>query len=294
MTNSSRPIVRRADRVHDRIEMGPNAQSDERALIIPLGDPSSTDPFLVMGEEKFSSPGFDWHPHRGVETVTIVLDGLLEHGDNLGNAGVLEPGDVQWMTAGRGIIHRELAVRREYAHIIQLWVNLPAERKLVATRYQDLRAGTHAVHTEPGVTVQVISGQTNEVTGPAVNQWPIFGAMLTFDPRTGYRQVLPSDERIFAYVVAGPVAIGGRVVRTGQIAWFDPIPGRSVPSTLPFATPDGDGQAKVMVFAGRPIGEPVVARGPFVGNSYAEIERAYRDLRAGRLGGVPRGTQVPG
>ena len=88
--------------------------------------PERTDPFVLLSEDWFSSSGFDWHPHRGLETVTFVLDGVLEHGDNVGNSGTLEPGDVQWMTAGRGIIHREHAFRYEHTHLLQLWVNLPA------------------------------------------------------------------------------------------------------------------------------------------------------------------------
>jgi redox-sensitive bicupin YhaK (pirin superfamily) len=105
-------------------------------MVIAPGDAARTEPLLMLSEDSFSSPGFEWHPHRGVGTVTMVLDGVLEHGDSLGHTGALEPGDVQWMTAGRGIIHRELAFRDEHAHTLQLWVNLPAAKKLVETRYQ--------------------------------------------------------------------------------------------------------------------------------------------------------------
>ena len=126
--------------VEDNIHFGGDAQVDDRNVIITPLDPARTDPFLLLSEDWFSTRGFEWHPHRGLETVTLVLDGVLEHGDNLGNAGALTAGDVQWMTAGRGIIHRELAFRNERAHILQLWVNLPAELKMVDTRYQDLRA----------------------------------------------------------------------------------------------------------------------------------------------------------
>lgn len=288
MTDHIRRNARHVNRVRDRIAIGANAQSDDRMIVITPDRPALTDPFLVMGEERFSRPGFDWHPHRGMETITIVLDGLLEHADSKGNAGVLEPGDVQWMTAGHGIIHREVAVRHEYAHIIQLWLNLPADRKLTPSRYQDLRAGNHAVHTEPGVTVQVISGHDGTVTGPAGNHWPVLGLLLTLDPKTGYHQVLPADQRAFAYVVSGRTAIEGQRLRTGQIAWSDPVAGPDVPTTLAFATPDGDQPTKVLLFAGRPIGEPVVAAGPFVMNTEAEIEQAHRDFRAGALGTVPR------
>ncbi|MET8357771.1 pirin family protein [Micromonospora sp. NPDC005171] len=290
MSESTHRTARRVDRVHDRIEIGANEQSDNRMIIIPPGRPALTDPFLVMGEEQFSRPGFDWHPHRGMETITIVLDGLLEHGDNKGNAGVLEPGDVQWMTAGHGIIHREVAVRHEYAHIIQLWLNLPADRKLSPSRYQDLRASGHAAHSLPGAFVQVISGHDGSVTGPARNHWPVLGMLLTLDPQADHQQLLPADHRAFAYVISGRATIGSRMVRAGQIAWSDPVGEPNEPTTLRLSAADSDRHTKIMLFAGRPIGQPVAASGPFVMNSHAEIEKAYRDLRAGAFGTIPRLT----
>ncbi|MGH3370876.1 MAG: pirin family protein [Nocardioidaceae bacterium] len=141
--------VRGIARVEDRRRLGPDAQVDDKAMVFAAADPALTDPFLFLAEDWFSSPGFEWHPHRGIETVTTVVDGVLEHGDNLGNTGALEPGDVQWMTAGRGIIHRELAYRNEHAHTLQLWLNLPAARKLTDTRYQDLLATGRPRVTRP-------------------------------------------------------------------------------------------------------------------------------------------------
>ena len=132
-------ITRRtAARIEDRLHLGPDAQVDDKSLLVTPAAPRLTDPFLVLAGDLFSSPGFDWHPHRGLQTVTLVLDGALEHGDNPGNAGALTAGDVPSMTAGRGIIHRELALRDERAHTVQLWVNLPAGLKMTGTRYQDL------------------------------------------------------------------------------------------------------------------------------------------------------------
>ena len=147
-------IPRRVDRVDDRIRLGADAQVDDKAIVITPHDPARTDPFLVLAEDWFSSPGFEWHPHRGIETVTMVVDGALEHGDNIGNAGVLGPGDVQWMTAGRGIIHRELAYRDEHVHTLQLWVNLPSESKMIDTDYQDLRADDRPHIDAPGSPVR--------------------------------------------------------------------------------------------------------------------------------------------
>ncbi|MFC3499599.1 pirin family protein [Micromonospora krabiensis] len=277
----------------DKVHIGPTATSDHSALIIAPGRDAWTDPFLLMGEELVNQPGFEWHPHRGLETVTLILDGALEHGDSLGNAGVLGPGDVQWMTAGRGIIHREVAARSERAHILQLWVNLPASQKFVPTRYQDLRAGEHAMHTEPGVLVQLISGESGSACGPAVNHWPILGMLITLDPRTAYPQVLDGDQRAFAYVVSGRLTIAGRTVHAGQTAWSDPVSRQGDPTTLTLATGDGDEQTRVMLFAGRPIGESVYASGPFVMNNRAEIEQAYRDFHSGKFGRIPRHTRLP-
>ncbi|QIY74813.1 pirin family protein [Streptomyces sp. RLB1-33] len=292
MTNRMTLTERRVDRVHAKQPLGPDEQVDDKALVIVPGHFQRTDPFLALAEDWFSSPGFEWHPHRGIETVTMVLDGVLEHGDNLGHAGALEPGDVQWMTAGRGIIHRELAFRNEHAHILQLWVNLPAADKLVETRYQDLRQAAHAVHTEPGVKVQVISGTAAGVTGPALNHHPITGLMLTLDPGTTYAQLLPADERAFAFVLDGRARIGHRPVEKDQVAWSDPVARGGEGSVLPLRTPDGDRQTRIMLFSGRPLGEPVAAGGPFVMNSREEIEQAFRDFRSGKFGQVPRAARL--
>ncbi len=158
MTTST-PLARTVARVTTKQHLGPDEQVDDKALIITPVDPSLTDPFLLLAEDWFSSPGFEWHPHRGLETVTTVLDGVLEHGDKIGNAGALEPGDVQWMTAGRGIIHRELAYRNEHAHTLQLWLNLPARSKMAETRYQDVLAASRPRVTLPGVVLDVASGR---------------------------------------------------------------------------------------------------------------------------------------
>ena len=275
--------TRGVDRVESKVRFGPDGQVDDKALIIMPTDPARTDPFLALAEDWFSAPGFDWHPHRGIETVTLVLDGVLEHGDNLGNAGALEPGDVQWMTAGRGIIHRELAFRDEHAHTLQLWVNLPADLKLVPTRYQDLHVAKRPRLSSPGTSVDVISGEA----GPALNHWPITGALITLEPGTSISYALPERHRAFAYVVAGTADVAGHTVSAGRIAWSDPAPG-----DLSLAAPDGDEVTTVMLYSGEPIREPVVLGGPFVMNSREEITRAFADFRAGHFGDVPRQARL--
>ncbi|GAA4573496.1 pirin family protein [Planotetraspora kaengkrachanensis] len=293
MTIQAPSTARTVDRVEAKIVLGPNDQTDDRAIIIAPTDPARTDPFLVLGEDWFSSPGFDWHPHRGMETVTTILDGVLEHGDNAGHAGVLQAGDVQWMTAGRGIIHRELAFRDEHAHTLQLWLNLPARSKMVDTRYQDLLAAKRPVSTvRPGVTVDVISGSAGGVEGPALNHWPITAAIVTLEPGTSVDHHLPASHRAFAYVLAGEAAIAGRRALAGEIAWSDPLPGAEGDSTLRVDTRDRERPTQLMIYSGRPIMEPIAMGGPFVMNSRVEITKAFQDFHGGKFGDVPRQARL--
>jgi len=283
-------VARTITRVEDRVRLGPDAQVDDKAIIIAPRDPRATDPFLALAEDWFSEPGFEWHPHRGIETVTMVIDGVLEHGDNAGNAGALQAGDIQWMTAGRGIIHRELAFRNEHAHTLQLWVNLPKRRKMVETGYQDLRASSRPQVTAPGVRVDVVSGNVAGVAGPASNQHPIQGAILTVEPGASLDYSIPGAHRAFLYVLEGDVMIGRRRVREGQIAWSDPVAGGA--SSLRISASGDEASARVLTYSGTPLREPVVMGGPFVMNSRTEIERAYQDFHAGRFGQVPRQARL--
>jgi redox-sensitive bicupin YhaK (pirin superfamily) len=292
MTDRIGVAARSVGRVEDRRRLGPDEQVDDKAMVFVATDPALTDPFLFLSEDWFSKPGFDWHPHRGIETVTTVLDGVLEHGDNLGNAGALEPGDVQWMTAGRGIIHRELAYRDEHAHTLQLWLNLPAARKFADTRYQDLLRARRPRVTRPGALVDVISGTIDGATGPARGHVDVQGAVLTLEPSTALDYPLPAAHRAFAYVLSGHVTIAGRRLTAGQTAWSDPVGATAGDGTLPFATPAGDDVTRVMVYSGTPLREPVAVGGPFVMNHHTEITQAFLDLRAGRFGEVPRQARL--
>ncbi|GAA4599175.1 pirin family protein [Planotetraspora phitsanulokensis] len=293
MTIQAPSAARTVDRVEAKVAMGPNDQTDDRAVIIAPTNPARTDPFLVLGEDWFSTPGFDWHPHRGMETVTTILDGVLEHGDNAGHAGVLQAGDVQWMTAGRGIIHRELAFRDEHAHTLQLWLNLPARSKMVDTRYQDLLAAKRPVSTvTPGVTVDVISGSVGGVEGPALNHWPITAAIVTLEPGTSLDHLLPASHRAFAYVLAGEAAIAGRRTLAGEIAWSDPVPGIEGDSTLRVDARDRERPTRLMIYSGRPIMEPIAMGGPFVMNTRVEITKAFQDFHGGKFGEVPRQARL--
>jgi quercetin 2,3-dioxygenase len=282
---------RTAVRVETKTHLGPDAQVYDRHMIMAPTRPELTDPFLVLSEDRFSSPGFEWHPHRGVETVTLVVDGALEHGDSAGNRGVLTTGDVQWMTAGRGIIHRELAFRNERAHTLQLWVNLPRQRKLTGNRYQDLLSTQRAVIERDGVRIDLISGQAEGVVAPTLNEWPISGAIITIEPGRSADHALPGGDRAFLYVLSGRFTIAGRPVRTGQIAWSDPVPGSDV-SSIALEAGDEETPSVVMVYSGPPIREPVAVGGSFVMNTRAEIDRAFRDFHRGGFGDVPRQARL--
>ena len=299
------PIPRTVDRVGDGLHAGPDAQVDDKRLLIAPTEPACTDPFLVLVEDWFSAPGFEWHPHRGLETVTFVVDGVLEHGDSLGNAGVLRAGDVQWMTAGRGVIHRELAYRNEQAHTLQLWLNLPAAVRMTDTRYQDLLAAARPRVTRPGAVIDLVSGTVDGVTGPAQNHWPVLAVLVTLDPGAELALPLPATDRAFVLVLDGAADVAGRSVRPGQVAWSDPVPGADdradegagdgagAGSVLPLRAAGGtDGQARLLVCSSRPIGEPIAMGGPFVMNRTEEIEQAYRDYRSGGFGPVPRTARL--
>jgi quercetin 2,3-dioxygenase len=272
--------------------VGPDAQVDDRTLYFIPADPPSTDPFLLLSEDWFSSPGFEWHPHRGIETVTTVVGGVLEHGDNLGNAGALVPGDMQCMTAGHGIIHRELAFRNERAHTLQLWLNLPARSKLIEHRYQDLTAVGRPKVEGAGTSIDLVAGTAGDIHGPAQTNWPVTGAIVGVEPEAAVRLPLPARHRVFALPLVGAVRVAGRTVHSGQIAWSDPLPAGGEDSVLRIESADRDRPSRVMVFSGLPINEPVVMGGSFVMNTEDEIVRAYRDFEAGRFGEIPRQARL--
>lgn len=294
------PVWRTVGRVTDKARIGKDRQVDDKAFVIQpsyAGYPA-TDPFIALSEDWMSSPGFDWHPHRGVETVTIVVDGVLEHGDSLGNAGLLTTGDAQWMTAGRGIIHREHAYRDEFAHTLQLWINLPAALKMTATRYRDLRTGELPVYFRPGLQVRMMSwaGADPRAVGAAPPR--ILALVIRLEPGRSHAQVLPAGHRAFVYTLDGEATIGGRPVAAGQIAWSDPVADVLVPglsegdSYLDIRAGDGDQPATVLLFAGRPLREPVAAGASFVMNTQEEIRQAIKDYESGLFGEVPRTARL--
>ncbi len=243
------------------------------------------DPFLLLDEFRSDDPndyiaGFPDHPHRGFETVTYMLAGRMRHGDNQGNTGLLGPGSVQWMTAGRGIVHSELPEQEQgLMWGFQLWVNLPAKDKMTAPRYQDIPAERipEAVLGD-GVRARVIAGALGGVEGPvsAVATDPLYFD-LHFAPGAAHVLDVPEGHNVFVYVYEGEAEIGPdaeRVAR-GEIALLGP--GARIEVRAPA------GAARLIVVGGRPLNEPIARYGPFVMNTQEELFQAFEDFRAGRL-----------
>ncbi|OZM76150.1 pirin family protein [Pseudonocardia sp. MH-G8] len=246
---------RGVDRVEDGQHAGPDAEVDDRWVHIRPTEPERTGPFLVLTEERFTTPGFETHAHRGIETATVVLDGALGHADSTGGAGVLHVGDAQWMTAGRGIEHREVAAPGRHAHILQLWVDLPAGLRDAPPGHQELRAADRPRLARPGAVVDVVAGTVDGVVGPARPVSPVQLVLVTLDPGAALALPVPPADRTFALVVAGDAEVGdGRPVGLRQTAWSEP----GVAAHLDVRA--GGKGARLVVASGRPADAPFVAQ----------------------------------
>ncbi len=267
-----------------------------------FGDTSDFDPFLLLDDFRNDHPqdylaGFPWHPHRGIETITYVLSGSVQHGDSLGNRGSLGAGDVQWMTAGSGILHQEMPQGddRGRMHGFQLWANLPRSLKMTGPRYQDIGSrDIPEVVDDDGARVRVICGSFWGKAGPVEG--------VAADPRyldvwvpPGVRKTLPveSSRHAFAYVFEGSGtfrdASPPQGVRTEWVGEAGPASAEEIGnrSLVLFDSGDevtvqtGDAGMRFLLVSGRPIAEPVAWRGPIVMNTEAELRRAYAELREG-------------
>jgi len=264
---------------------------------VPMAD---LDPFIhmdQMGEVDYAPgepKGTSWHPHRGFETVTYMIDGVMEHQDSNGGGGVITNGDTQWMTAGGGILHIErppeaLVASGGRFHGLQLWVNLPAKDKMIEPRYQDIRGSSVALlsSADGGALVRLIAGDLGEHQGPGSTYTPITIVHATVQP--GAQVDLPwrADYNALVYVLSGAGTVGTerRPIRSGQLAVL------GAGDTIRVAgnrTQDSHTPAlDVYVMGGRPIREPVAHYGPFVMNTKAELIQAFEDFQAGRLGSIP-------
>jgi len=263
-------------------------------------DLGQLDPFIhmdQMGEVEYAPgepKGTPWHPHRGFETVTYMMDGTFEHQDSNGGGGVITNGDTQWMTAGAGILHIEkppeqLVVSGGLFHGIQLWVNLPGAQKWSPPRYQDIRAREVALlaSNDGGALVRVIAGELDGHSGPGSTYTPMTFLHATLSPDA--ELVIPwrADYSALVYVLAGEGTVGSdrRPVQTGQLAVHGP---GTVLRVLAAARQESRSpNLDVLVLGGRPIREPIAWAGPFVMNTREEVMQAFTDYQAGRLGSIP-------
>ena len=264
---------------------------------VPMAD---LDPFIhmdQMGEVDYAPgepKGTSWHPHRGFETVTYMIDGVMEHQDSSGGGGVITNGDTQWMTAGGGILHIErppeaLVASGGLFHGLQLWVNLPAKDKMIQPRYQDIKGTSVALlsSADGGALVRLIAGDLGGHQGPGSTYTPITIVHATIQPDAQVDLPWRADYNGLVYVLSGAGTVGTerRPIRSGQLAVL------GAGDTIRVAgdrhqdshTPALD----VYVMGGRPIREPVAHYGPFVMNTKAELIQAFEDFQAGRLGSVP-------
>ncbi|HLU59386.1 MAG TPA: pirin family protein [Pseudonocardia sp.] len=238
--------MRTVVRVEEALHAGPDAEVDDKWLHVRPHDPARTAPFLVLSEDRITAPGFDWHPHHGIETVTVVLDGALEHEDDAGGAGVLRAGDAQWMTAGRGITHREVAAAGGHAHVLQLWRDLPAQARSAAPGHQQLRAADRPRIVRPGVEIDVLAGWVDGVAGPARPAAPAQVVLVTLEPGAVLELPVPAEHRAFALVVEGDATVAGTPVGARRTAWSEPGPGTRL------ALAGGATGARLLVASARP------------------------------------------
>jgi quercetin 2,3-dioxygenase len=259
-----------------------------------IGQPQlpDLDPFLMLDEfgtdraEDYIA-GFPDHPHRGFETVTYMLDGRMRHRDNHGNEGVLVPGSVQWMTAGRGLVHSEMPEQQEgRMRGFQLWLNLPAREKMTAPKYQEFGPERIPVATPAqGVTVKVIAGKVNGTTGPIAQPAtdPTY-LDLALEPGATFTQALPAEYAAFLYVFEGSLQVGAppeaSVLRAHELG----VLGEGGEIRLEGVTASAGGKvARAILVAGRPLREPVAKYGPFVMNTREELQQAFEDFQHGRF-----------
>ncbi|MBP1154997.1 MULTISPECIES: pirin family protein [unclassified Paenibacillus] len=254
----------------------------QNSFILEPGHWEKYDPFLMLAEDWFQKGSFDVHPHRGIETVTYVMQGKLEHYDNkTAGKDELLPGDAQWMTAGRGVIHKEDPAVGETVHSLQLWVNLPSSDKMTEPRYQNLRSADMPLRVEEGVTVRVFSGSSNGVTASTKNVVPITMVELNVDPGASVKQDLPGSYNGFLYVLEGEGLFGRERTRAGegQVLWLGTAENSQASEVEIMAVT----KLHALLYAGQPLNEPVVANGPFVMNTQEQIRQAYQDYRDGKF-----------
>lgn len=243
------------------------------------------DPFLLFDHFAFNDPiegpimGFPTHPHRGIETVTYMLEGNVRHRDSLNNMGVIGPGDVQWMTSGRGILHEEMPRRGPSGNVygFQLWVNLPAAEKMGAPRYQEVMAADIPALEADGASVRLVAGKFAGANGPVqeIAARPLY-MDVALDPGASFETMVPRGHTLVAYLFEGAAAFAPEVERVEAVKMIVFGDGESVAVKAGIQV-----GARFMLIAGAPFNEPIVPYGPFVMNTEDEIRQALAELRAG-------------
>lgn len=261
------------------------ADGDGVRLTRLIGGPALPllDPFLLLDDFRSDDPddyigGFPPHPHRGFETVTYLMHGRMRHGDNAGHSGVIEHGGVQWMTAGRGIVHSEMPEQEDGLLAgFQLWVNLPAAHKMMAPRYQEFGAAKIPVETRAdGVAVKVVAGTTCGGTRGPVRELitPVSYFDVTLPAGSRFEEPVAAERNAFVYVFEGRVTIAGRSIEAFSLALLGAGDGVQI---------DAATDSRLLLVSGAPLHEPIARGGPFVMNTEAEVRQAYSDYRAGRF-----------
>jgi len=259
-------------------------------LVRVIGQPAlqELDPFLLLDAFRSDNPddyiaGFPSHPHRGFETVTYLLNGRMRHKDNAGNEGVIEPGGIQWMTAGKGIIHSEMPEQEEgRLEGFQLWINLPASHKMIQPAYQEYDVDNIPVETRPGTNIKVITGETSQGTLGPVSQ-PLTDPLyldVSLDANTAFSESIPERHNAFVYVIQGSIRLedeqGEKIsVIRDQLAILS--------QGIAIELESQEQPARFLLIAGKPIGEPIARSGPFVMNNQEELQQAYLDYQSGNL-----------
>jgi redox-sensitive bicupin YhaK (pirin superfamily) len=256
-----------------------NSSIHSVAVVLEPGNWEKYDPFLLMAHDRMRSGVFGLHPHRGIETVTFLIDGHLNHYDNKHGKGVLHSGDAQWMTAGKGVQHVEDAAQDEEVDLLQLWINLPSTSKMTAPRYQDLRKNDMPVVNEEGAQVRIFSGSYGGTAANTINVTPVTMLEIRLEAGATVSPQFPGSYNGFLYILEGQGTFGadGAPGKKGQVLWM----GSAENSEQSQLKIQAESPMRVMLYAGEPVREPVVARGPFVMNTEEEIVQAYSDYRNG-------------
>jgi len=260
------------------------------AVVSPDAFPIN-DPFILLMDDRMDlgdRVAGGAHPHAGIETVTLVIEGAIRDRDE----GVLHAGDAVWMTAGRGIIHNEESRTQGRTRILQLWVTLPKRDRWTAPGFQEIRLDSLPVRREGGAEVRLYSGRSGSQQSPTRNHVPVTLADITLPPGTVVEQDLPASYNGFLYVLDGSAAVGDPtvVLTAGQVGWLD-RPTEDQPSIVLIS--GGTSGARLVLYAGEPQGDAIVASGPFVADTEADIRRLFAESRAGRFARMSQLARVP-